>query len=415
MNKVIYIISLIFLITASAFITYKISYKNGYNHGFDIGEDKKIKSELDESLKAYEKVKRREILNKIEFSSNEDFDQLASILYEIKQNPNKDLKKQFSKHIHSINLEIINHISKSYGFTDVETKLFIDEYNKINDSISLIYYERLQNLNSNLIRQELDTFNVIQNSIVSYNTYTSAVNFGNALSSLTCSLFDIMIGLIRMNPALSFASSTLFGVSCQIYMKDIMPKYNELLKASSLYYDIQISKVTIEKQIRQTVSKLITVEDDFSTTVYRSNSAHFLVIFNSTAEAGFIIHSRISAGVDLNKYYNLDINHTRKEIILTLSQPEILSIQSDSKISYIEDGYFAKITPEMLNEAISEGNYRNEEQATNSGILISAKVNSVKSIMTFIQPMLSHPAGSYKILVKFLGDEESGNTKVNYN
>ena len=95
MNKVIYIISLIFLITASAFITYKISYKNGYNHGFDIGEDKKIKTELDESLKAYGKVNRKEVLNKIEFSSNEDFDQLASILYEIKQNPNKDLKKQF--------------------------------------------------------------------------------------------------------------------------------------------------------------------------------------------------------------------------------------------------------------------------------------------------------------------------------
>jgi Protein of unknown function (DUF4230) len=387
-------------------ITYNISYNKGYRKGFDTGEDKSISDRLDESYKSYNKVKQKEKKRYVEFVSKENFSELMPILYEMKENPGKDLRQTFSGHINTINTDIIQYISDSYGFSDTERGILMEEYNRVHDSISEIYYTKLQSLNasSRQIRQKQDSFNVINSPIISYSSYTSAMNLSSILASLTCSIFDLLIGLIRMNPALSFATSTLFGMTCDLYMSDIMPTYNDSLQANAFYYDIQVSKVSIESQIRKTVSKLITVEDDFNTTVYRSSTSRFLLFFTSSAEAGFSISSKISAGVDLNKYYNMEINHTSKEVLLTLAQPELLSTQSNYKITYVDNGIIAKITTDMINEAMAEGNRTNEQQAIQSGILQSAKLNAEKTIQTFIQPILAHPGGMYHIRVRFQDD-----------
>ncbi|MGJ8745446.1 DUF4230 domain-containing protein [Polaribacter sp.] len=129
------------------------------------------------------------------------------------------------------------------------------------------------------------------------------------------------------------------------------------------------------------VSKLITVEGDFSEIYHHENTKENFWGFSSKKKAIILIHAKAHVGFDFRKI-KLDANTKKKEIVLSdFPQPEVISIECDIKFYDLKNGYLNKFDTEDLTTLNKEAKEHVLSKIPESNLIQLANKEALEAIL----------------------------------
>ncbi|MBT8271096.1 MAG: DUF4230 domain-containing protein [Flavobacteriaceae bacterium] len=169
-----------------------------------------------------------------------------------------------------------------------------------------------------------------------------------------------------------------------------------ILLAAILFYAwryFQNKKLTKEQSVIlidkvRRVCKFITVEGDFAEIYhYEDVKQKFLNMITARKKALVVINAKAHIGFDLKKVKMEADTKTKRVIIRSFPNPEVLSI--DTTINYYDkrDGYFNRFAASDLSELQIEAKKHIEEKIPESGLFDVAKGEALEAI-SLIQTMV---------------------------
>lgn len=147
------------------------------------------------------------------------------------------------------------------------------------------------------------------------------------------------------------------------------------------------SVILLEK-IRH-VSKLITVESDFSEILHYSDAKKMLLnLLSSHKKAIILANSKVMVGFDM-KQMRIEPNTKNKTLKIThFPDPQVLSIQTDVEYYDVSNGLFNKFAAGDLTQLNKKVKENIEKKIPDSGVLNSAKdkaMDTVKMIEQIVE------------------------------
>jgi hypothetical protein len=128
----------------------------------------------------------------------------------------------------------------------------------------------------------------------------------------------------------------------------------------------------------QAVTKLITVEGQFSELYKYTGEDNYMFLFHKKALVR--IHATVSAGYDLNNLHLSADPETRIIHMNALPEPQILSIDHTLDYYDIDQGTFSPLTPEDYNQINQHAKDIIRDQAAKSSLLPAARDQASKII-----------------------------------
>lgn len=162
------------------------------------------------------------------------------------------------------------------------------------------------------------------------------------------------------------------GISFLISQKFSLSKKKSLTEKQSVILLDKIRKV----------SKLITVEGDFSEIYHHENTKEkFWGSISSKKKAIILISAKAHIGFDFRKI-KLESDIKKKQIVLSeFPLPEILSIETDTKFYDIQNGYLNKFDTEDLTILNKEAKEHVLSKIPNSNLIQLAKKEALEAIL----------------------------------
>jgi hypothetical protein len=128
----------------------------------------------------------------------------------------------------------------------------------------------------------------------------------------------------------------------------------------------------------QVVTKLITVEGQFSEIYEFKGPDNYMILFHKSALVR--VQAKVSAGYDLNNVHIVADPATRTIRMNALPQPEILSIDHTLDYYDISQGTFSPLTPDDYNKINLRAKEIIKEKANQSSLLPAAREQAAKMI-----------------------------------
>ena len=156
--------------------------------------------------------------------------------------------------------------------------------------------------------------------------------------------------------------------------------YNFFRKKKSKELTVVQSHVLLEKI--KSVCKLISTEGDFAEIYkYENTKERFLSLITSKKKALIVITAKAHIGYDLKKLI-LKADIESKRIILTsFPEPEILSIEPELDFYDIKNGMFNSFTPDDLTVLNQEAKQHIRDKIPESGLMETAKNEALEAIL----------------------------------
>lgn len=141
----------------------------------------------------------------------------------------------------------------------------------------------------------------------------------------------------------------------------------------------QQSSILLEK-IRN-VSKLITIESDFSEILHHQASKNILLkLFKSDKKAIVMANSKVMVGFDMKKI-KIEPKPNKKTLVLThFPQPEVLGIETNIEYYDVTNGWFNKFDAQDLTNINQEVRKNIEQKIPDSGLLASAQEKALETV-----------------------------------
>ncbi|OAD45525.1 DUF4230 domain-containing protein [Polaribacter atrinae] len=161
------------------------------------------------------------------------------------------------------------------------------------------------------------------------------------------------------------------GISYVISKRFSVSKKKNLVEKQSVILLDKIKKV----------SKLITVEGDFSEIYHHENTKENFWGFSSKKKAIVLIQAKAHIGFDFRKI-KLAANTEKKEIVLSdFPQPEVVSIECDIKFYDIKNGYLNKFGTEDFTSLNKEAKEHVLNKIPESNLIQLANKEALEAIL----------------------------------
>ncbi|MCL7762356.1 DUF4230 domain-containing protein [Polaribacter sp. Z014] len=161
------------------------------------------------------------------------------------------------------------------------------------------------------------------------------------------------------------------GISYLISQRFSLSKKKNLVEKQSVILLDKIKKV----------SKLITVEGDFSEIYHHENTKENFWGFSSKKKAIVLIQAKAHIGFDFRKI-KLEADTKKKEIILSdFPQPEVVSIECDIKFYDIKNGYLNKFDSEDFTTLNKEAKEHVLSKIPESNLIQLANKEALEAIL----------------------------------
>ncbi|MCM5662110.1 DUF4230 domain-containing protein [Galbibacter mesophilus] len=145
--------------------------------------------------------------------------------------------------------------------------------------------------------------------------------------------------------------------------------------------DTEKQSIILLEKIRN-VYKLITVEGEFAEIYqYQNVRGRFWKLISSKKKALLIINAKVNVGFDLKKIEMHADAASKKIILASFPQPEVLSIEPDVKYYDIQEGLFNWFNSEDLSEINSEAKAHILKKIPESGLMESAKKEALDAVL----------------------------------
>lgn len=149
---------------------------------------------------------------------------------------------------------------------------------------------------------------------------------------------------------------------------------------------IDVSRVTVVRQVQQ-LARLETVMFAMDKIVAGSQESRFLPTFLVGDRLLLIAYGEVTAGVDLSRIGDDDIEISGKTITLRLPEFEIFTARIDNdrtKVYLRSTGLFTRLDPHLETEVRREAERQIRQAALDNGILKVAAQNGRNTLRAFI-------------------------------
>lgn len=149
----------------------------------------------------------------------------------------------------------------------------------------------------------------------------------------------------------------------------------------SLYKNtVESQSVVLLEKIRN-VSKMITVEGDFSEVMHFEDvKERFMSIISSKKKAIVLTNATVMVGFDMKKIRFQSIPEQKKLILESFPEPEVLSIETDIQYYDVKNGMFNKFEASDLSDLNKKVKLNIEEKIPESELIHSAKSKALDTV-----------------------------------
>jgi len=202
---------------------------------------------------------------------------------------------------------------------------------------------------------------------------------------------------IVMNNSLCRASALLFkGIDCDELIQSVSTPISEAMKERAMMTDVNRTVGVVKNRLRSGIVKIATIEDESDIPI---NHSKYSWIPFSSAHLEIVFKCKVSAGIEMPDQIQMMHNHSLRTIYLLLPPTKILSNEVDFDHIKSSPGLLTKLDPliaAMLHDSVKVLNAR---IAIEDDILIEAEERILLFFEDFVQPMLQHPHGNYKLKI----------------
>ncbi|MEM0992227.1 MAG: DUF4230 domain-containing protein [Bacteroidota bacterium] len=337
-----------------------------------------------------------------EFRGQIDEENALAIL----SNPNR-YQREFNQLVYDFNLSLLQHVADRMGLAEADKREIQREYDKHHEYIKGMYYNDFITLKDTTSR--------------AYKTWygtemTDAVEFMNEVSSkYTCFLVNLVLSAVLETQGGAIAAKgNKVETPCGIALTEGLRPMIKRLQSKAAIEDFSRSKGLIQERVERAIAELATMEVEDTKALSRSLQTKVLGYAVSTTDIEISAMSQLKVGFDLQKAFDVSVSNQRKEVVITLPQPEILSLEVYPRVDKMDIGWMRELKSADLNrdmEALTEA-FRDD--AINSDIFDKAKQQAADLMDTMLAPMVSAMGNQYKLRIQFqrTGDMNNYTTRT---
>lgn len=328
------------------------------------------------------------------FSPQLDYEKITDSISKVNLTSSQQDYPEFSQSVKAIHEEILSYLSESLKLPENVRKEVLERYRDYHETFSREYYKQLAEQNNSILASETQSF-------ITYDTVMSVQYFNNILSANICNLAGFIITLATSGSAESNPVGMFLGKPCRGILNFLLKPIAEKIRRAAVIKDYMISKVSLKSHIRDMIAELGTIRDSYVTDFNERYRLELILGLKSEAKLSVHARSTVKAGFKLHRYFQLEFNHAKKEIIMALPEPEILSNEVEAQIVDMKNGILVKIGKDKLNDLNYKIKRWGFETAIKSGVLDNAKKNVELLLETIFQPIILATDPNYKIVVNF--------------
>jgi len=303
-------------------------------------------------------------------------------------------QREFNDLVYQINSQLVKHTANRMGLPDTLKRKALMEYKSIHPSVKDLYFKdfvTLKDTTSQLYQQWYN--NEFKNA-------TDAMNI--VASKYTCFFINkIFDTVLKTKEGSVFIKGKKIDTPCGIALTEALGPMIERMKKRAAIDDFTTSKGMLEERVEKAIAELATLEirDKKGLTKQLQTKVFGFAVSSTDVEVSAI--SQMKIGFKLDRFFDLKLSEKRKQVIVTLPEPEILSHEVYPKFDKLDVGWLREVENIELNNNINALRAAFREDAFQSNVFDTSKAQVADLMELLLLPVVSQLNGAYKLVVKF--------------
>jgi len=332
-----------------------------------------------------------------DFKSDLDEENILPIL----SNPYR-YSREFDALVYEFNLSLLEHVANRMNLSDSLKMMVRSEYDT--------HHPYIEKLMFNDFTAMKDTTSTLYNMWYG-SEFTTAVDLLNEVASkYTCFLVtQIFSTLLKTDEGKIYVKGTNVDTPCGVAMAEGLKPMIERLRAKAAIQDFNRSKGILNERVERSIAELGTMEIRDRKGIGTSKQTKVLGFDVSSTEMEISAISILKVGFKLDKYFDIKLNEKKREVVVTLPEPEIISHEVFPKIDKLDIGWMREIEQEDFNKNMDLLRREFRKEALKSEVMDKARERAVELMETILLPIVKGMDKHYELRVRF---KDSGFTPL---
>ncbi len=309
-------------------------------------------------------------------------------------NPSR-YRKEFDQLVYDFNLTMLQHVANRMGLRGEQREMLVPEYRKHHTYLSNLYYEDMMKLNDTSDDDLEDKWYSSSNA--------NAVEVMNEVGSkYACFMVNHVIkAVLESSGGSAEVSKEFLETPCAIVMTEALKPMIDRLRERAGVQDLRDAEEMFENKIEKVIAELAVREIRDKKGINKKLQTKIWGYAVSETDLEISAISVLKLGYKLDKYFKMDIDETRKRIVVHLPEPEILSHEVYPKVEKLDIGWMRGIDKKDFNKNFNVLRAEFRREVLEAGELEKTKGQAEEIMNLFIQPLIKSLDNKYKLKVKF--------------
>ncbi len=290
--------------------------------------------------------------------------------------------REFVQLVYQLHTAMLDHLANRLGVPDsIRTamqqayeqqhewvsELIFEDYTRLRDTASATYESWYQTLSTNAVSR-----------------------FYEVAARYACTVINGVIAKVFTDEqGLMWVKGLRADSPCGVALSEALMPMIERLEARARIEDFSRSKGMLKEKVTRAIAELATVEVRQRKGLSKQMQTKFFGFAVSETEVQVSAMSVLKVGFRLDKYFDLHVVPARKEVVVVLPQPEILSHEVYPRVDKLDIGWLREIESSDFNEHFELlGEAFREEAIREDQVFDRAKKKAVELLQTMLAPIL---------------------------
>lgn len=314
-------------------------------------------------------------------------------------------KREFNELIHQFNMDLVNHTTERMGLDENLRNAARLEYERQHPSIEEMYYRDFIALQDSTSRGYKSWYGT---------EITDAVTAMNEVSSkYTCFMLNAVLYAVLDTQGGSMAGKGAnVETPCGVAMTEGLRPTIKRMQEMAAIEDFTRSKNLVHQRVESSIAELATREIKDTKAISRNLQTKIWGFSVSETAIEVSATSYIKVGFDLNKMFDLAVDKQNKFVVVTLPNPEILSLEVYPRYDKLSVGWLSKLNPDDLNKDMKLLADAFHNDARKSDVFDNAKQEAGQLMDTMLGPMVASLGNNYRLKVQFQEMENEQDVEI---
>ena len=324
-----------------------------------------------------------------DFKVNIDDENALAII----SNPRR-YQREFNDLVYQINSQLVKHTANRMGLPDTLKRKALSEYKNIHPQVRELYFKdfvTIKDTTSQLYQQWYN--NEFQNA-------TEAMNI--VATKYTCFFINkVFDSILKTKEGRIFVKGKKIDTPCGVALAEALQPMMDKMKKRAAIDDFTNSKGLMEEKVEKAVAELATMEVRDRKGLSKQLQTKVFGFAVSSTEMEVSAISMMKVGFKLDRYFDVSLNEKRRQVVVTLPEPEILSHEVYPKFDKLDVGWLREVENIELNQNINALRAAFREDAHNSAVFDKSKTQVKELMELLLMPVVSQLSGAFKLVVRF--------------